>query len=415
MNNEKKLFYGWWMVLLAFLLQGVSFGSLVYSYSVISVVLNEDFNVSRFQLMLPFTAMILAGLFVAPLLGPKLDKYPIKWFLLAGALLLSIGLVLMSWASSIYFVVAIYVLLFAPVQHLLGFLCCSVLISRWFTRKLALAMGLAAIGTSVGGFIFPPLIEWLSDVYGWRMGLRYLGVAMFLFVVPLSLMVCDRPQIRGLFADGADSEPNVSHTPLAGEFNSTALVLRNRQFWLLVLTIALLAGGYNAVLSNLMPLVMSYGISSQDGALLISAMAVSGIAGKLVFGAVADHIDLRYGLAAAVVLLISGIGIFIWSDRYSYFLTASVVMGLSVGGMLPVWGAMVADLFGAVNYGRVMGLMSPLASLGVVGSVPLTGFLFDQTGSYTVAFSLFIGLLAIAVFCIPAIVRNSPQTPAETI
>jgi len=168
MKNDKKWFYGWWMVSLAFLLQALSFGILIYSYSVISVSLNEDFDVSRFQLMLPLTAMILFGLLIAPLLGPKLDKYPIKWFLFAGVLLLSLGLLLMSWSPSMGWILAIFIVLFAPVQHLIGMLCCSVLVSRWFVRKLALAMGLAAIGTSVGGFIFPPLIEWLSQTYGWR-------------------------------------------------------------------------------------------------------------------------------------------------------------------------------------------------------------------------------------------------------
>jgi MFS family permease len=409
MNNDKKWFYGWLMVSVAFLLQAVSFGILVYAYSVISVVLNEEFNVSRFQLMLPMTVMVLAGLIVAPLLGPKLDRHPIKWFLLAGALLLSTGLLLLSWAPSIYVVFAVYAFLFAPVMHLLGILCCSVLVSRWFVRKLALAMGLAAIGTSVGGFIFPPLIEWLSDAYGWREGLRYLGVAMLLLIVPVTLLVRDRPQLQGLFPDGADSEPDVSHAPTSDEFSSTALVLRSRQFWLLVSTLAILAGAFNSVLSNLMPLVMSYGISSQGGALLISAMAAFGIAGKLIFGAVADHIDLRYGLAAAVVLEMVGIGIFTGGDHYLYFIVGSAILGLSAGGILPVWGAMVASLFGSVNYGRVMGFMSPLASLGVVFSMPLTGFLFDQTGGYTVPFSLFIVLLIISLGWIPAIVRKTPR------
>ena len=76
---------------------------------------------------------------------------------------------------------------------------------------------------------------------------------------------------------------------------------------------------------------------------------------------------------------------------------------------------MVASLFGAVNYGRVMGFMTPLPALGVVLAVPLTGLLFDQTGSYTVPFSLFIVLLAISLCWIPAIVRKSPQSVGGAI
>jgi len=411
MTNNKKWFYGWLMVAVAFLAQAVSFGILIYSYSVIAVVLNDEFNVSRFQLMLPMTAMIFSGLFVGPLLGPKLDRQPIKWFLLAGALFLSAGLLLMSWAPSMVYVLAVYALLFAPVQHLLGVLCCSVLVSRWFVHRLALAMGIAAIGTSAGGFFVSPLIEWLSDIYGWREALRYLGVAVLVLVAPLTLLVCDRPQLMGLFPDGADGEPDVSNAPAAEEFSTTALLLRNRQFWLLALTMALLASSYNAILSNLLPLVMAYDVSRQDGALLISIIAAFGVGGKLAFGAVADRIDMRYGLATAVVLIISGISLFILGTQYLHFVLASAVLGLSVGGILPVWGAMIANLFGAENYGRVMGLMSPLPAIFVTITVPLTGLLFDWTGDYDAPFSLLIALLAISLCWIPAIVRKIP-TPA---
>ena len=65
MNDEKRWFYGWLMVAVALVVQAISFGSLVYSYSVIAVLMNEEFNVSRFQLMLPLTAMISSGLFIA--------------------------------------------------------------------------------------------------------------------------------------------------------------------------------------------------------------------------------------------------------------------------------------------------------------------------------------------------------------
>ncbi len=68
------------MVGVALVVQAISFGSLIYSYSVIAVLMNEEFNVGRFQLMLPLTAMISSGLFIAPVLGPQLDRYPIRRF-----------------------------------------------------------------------------------------------------------------------------------------------------------------------------------------------------------------------------------------------------------------------------------------------------------------------------------------------
>jgi MFS family permease len=150
---------------------------------------------------------------------------------------------------------------------------------------------------------------------------------------------------------------------------------------------------------------MLYEVPRQDGVLLISMVAVVGIAGQLIFGAVADKIDMRIGLAAAVILLMAGISIFILGSTYQHFVLASLVMGLSAGGLLPVWGAMIALLFGVENYGRVMGMMGPIIIPFNLIAVPLTGYLFDQTGSYSMPFTLFAVLLALSLLWVPAIKR----------
>lgn len=400
-------YYGWVIVAVAFIAQALMMGSTIYSYSVIAVIINEEFSVSRLQLMLPMTLMTFMGVFFSPLIGVKLDKYPVKYFMLAGSLLLMVGLLLLSLASSIYHVIAIYALLLAPVQVLLGPLCCSVLIARWFSRKLALAMGVAAIGVSFGGFVIPPLIEWLNQQYGWREGMRFLSVGVLFLMAPLTLLVYDRPQLKGLFADGADGEPNASKIPSGSEFDSTKSILGSKTFWLLAITMGVLFSSYAAIISNLLPLVMLYEVTSEDGVLLISMMSVSGIAGKLIFGVVADRIDMRVGLAAAVILLLAGISLFILGDSYPHFVIASLVLGLSAGGMFPVWGSITALLFGVANFGRVMGMMGPIMIPFNLIAVSLTGYLFDQTGSYVMPLTGFVVLLALSLLLVPAIKRPS--------
>jgi MFS family permease len=117
---------------------------------------------------------------------------------------------------------------------------------------------------------------------------------------------------------------------------------------------------------------------------------------------------MRYGLAVAVLLVMAGVCFFVLGHLYWHFVVGSAVLGLSSGGILPVWGALIASLFGGANYGRVMGLMSPIPGLCVVLAIPLTGFLFDWTGAYTAPYLLFIALLGIALCLIPAIVREKP-------
>lgn len=55
------MFYGWWLVGVAFLVLMVSNGSIMYSYSVVAVPLGEAFDASRVTMMLGMTGMTLAG------------------------------------------------------------------------------------------------------------------------------------------------------------------------------------------------------------------------------------------------------------------------------------------------------------------------------------------------------------------
>ncbi|MDZ7782207.1 MAG: MFS transporter [Halioglobus sp.] len=179
-------------------------------------------------------------------------------------------------------------------------------------------------------------------------------------------------------------------------------MLKNRNFWLVALVLSVLFGVYTALLSNLVPFAVDLGISKDRGALLISVIALFGMLGKLIFGVIADNIDLRAGLAAAAALVAIGLLLYL-QGSYTMLLGGSVAIGLAAGGMLPVWGALLAKLFGSDNYGRVMGLMNPfIMPMTVIGS-PLAGHIQDVTGSYRIAFIVFIAALLVAICMLPAI------------
>jgi hypothetical protein len=58
---------------------------------------------------------------------------------------------------------------------------------------------------------------------------------------------------------------------------------------------------------------------------------------------------------------------------------------------------MVPAIFGVANYGRTMGLMSPVIGLTVTPSFALVGALRDSTGSYVLGFQICIGVLMVSL------------------
>lgn len=141
--------------------------------------------------------------------------------------------------------------------------------------------------------------------------------------------------------------------------------------------------------------------------MLISLLALCGMIGKLGFGAMADFVDLRVALAGAIVLVALGLLLFL-GEGFAMLLGGSVLIGLAAGGMLPVWGAMLAWLFGVAHYGRVMGMMNPLIMPMSVIAPPLAGHIYNRTGSYHNAFMLFIAALVLSLFMLPFIRKDAP-------
>ena len=64
--------------------------------------------------------------------------------------------------------------------------------------------------------------------------------------------------------------------------------------------------------------------------------------------------------------------------------------------MLPVWSGMVAAAFGPQNFGRAMGLMSPLIAILVMPGFLIAGWSEDTTGSFVLALRIYVGEIGLA-------------------
>ena len=133
---------------------------------------------------------------------------------------------------------------------------------------------------------------------------------------------------------------------------------------------------------------------------LIMVVAISGLLGKLLFGVAADKIGQKLALWSAQLLVAAGFIVLATEPSYPLIMLACVSIGLAAGGMLPVWGAFIADIFGLQSYGRAFGLMAPIITLFVMVGFPLTGRLYDATGSFSLCLWIFTGLMAVAAILV---------------
>jgi MFS family permease len=402
-----RVFYGWRIVGVAFLAHFVSVGFVFYSYGVLFKALAAEFGGSRLGVGAGLALMSVASGLVSPRLGRVLDRGSIRLVMCAGALLLAAGFVLFSRITALWQFYALLGTLFAVGSPMMGGLAGSTLVSNWFVERRGTALGVAATGISLSGLVMAPTATRLVAEIGWRKSVLLYAAATLVLVLPaVWLVVVNRPEDLGLEPDGdparhpdpRDADPPVlplapgdQLTDHARSFEwSARFALADRNFWVIALAVALNFAANGAMLVHVIPHATDVGFDPLHASYLLSTMAGCGVAGKLAFGWLADRISKRTAFFLASGLQGIGTAAVLATSRYPGLLAGAAVFGLGMGGLVPLWGALLGAAFGRAAFGRVMGLMSPvmlpIQSLGI----PFAGLVFDRTGSYDVAFAVFV-------------------------
>ncbi len=390
------MFHGWKVVAVCMLVFGLANGITAYSYGVLVFPIGSEFGAGRGEMMLGLTVSSFISILLAPLLGSVIDKGQARLLFSGAALLLGLELLLISFAGSVWIFVAVFALTTPLVSTMLGPVGTNTVVARWFARQRARALGILAMGTSIGGLLVPLLLQTLIDNLGWREACRWMALLVPVLLVPcVMLVIRNRPEDMGLHTDGDAVAPEKT----AAQDASTPMpqVFRDISFWRISLAVGVLMAAFTAALSNLVPFALGHGVAGAQAAALMSALAAAGLGGKILFSVFATRIDLKLALLTALLLVALPLASLTVWHAYASMVAAAVCLGLASGAFLPAWSALVARIYGPAVFGRVMGRMQSVTIPMVMVGTPATGYLFDLTGSYDTAFLMFTVAAAVAM------------------
>lgn len=378
-NRVTPWYRGWNMLAVGIFTTAVVLGVLNFSFTFYVAEWVEEFDSSRgFTMLALSAAQICAGVFF-PFAGRAMDRFPIRWIASFGTLVFALALVVVSFAQSVWHIIIIYGVLVAFADALAGPLLAQTLAAKWFRDRRGLAIGLAALGTSIGGFIVPPVVAYFIVEHGWRAANYYVAVLMIVATVPLLMLVVrGQPGPDDDVKKGADQPEREK----AGEKAWSAReILTSRNFWFIVIAFLPLMEMTTALIVNLALWTRDLGVGAQKTAFLMSLMSLMMIAGKVLFGHLADRMEIRLLFYIAVGFLLVSLVLMIGSPSYPLMLIIVVLVGVAVGGQMPLAGILVGRCFGAVSFGAAMGLfylcIRPVAFAGPIG-----GWVRDVFGSY---------------------------------
>ena len=377
--QDKGINYGWVMVLVVFVLNGLAFGSMA-SISVFLKPVSLEFGWSRGQTSFAYTVASLSSAVFGVLWGQVADKYGTKWFGFVGAICMSLVLFALSSLDSIaqfytfYFLFGAMgsALLFSPLYANVGF---------WFKENPGLALGLAASGGAIGQAFIPHLSGILIESSGWKLAYVNLAVIYIFISFPIAFLIKESPW--RINARNQEEE----------EERSFPLSEREVVAWISVAVIFCCIC-MSIPIMHLVPLLTDKGFSLEFATSVLMILMICGAFGRILGGMLGDYI----GALPGYILMSLGQTVFVvWfphliSPTLIYIMAA--LFGFTYSGVmssiLVCTRVMVSAKFGA----RAMSLTSFFGWIGMGLGGFLGGYFFDIYGDYNWAFA-FSGITGI--------------------
>ena len=413
----RAIFYGWWLALLALLLNALMTTPVWGGVGIWLSALEMEFGWSRTQMALAFSLGQLEGSVVGPIIGFLIDRMGAKRIVLSGTFVGGVGFVLFSFVTNLpMFYVSFAVIMLGASMG--GWMPLMVALNKWFDRKRSFAMGIASSGFSLGGVTLLPILAWsvAPEHIGWHMTARWIGVVFLVMAWPLSQLVRNRPEDYGQVPDGESSLGDPSaRAEVDGPVPETGFTareaVRTKVFWLIAIGQASTTMTIVTLTVHLIPSLIDQGLTLQRASFVMAAMLGVSWVSQLIGGYVGDKVEKNVAMAVSSWVMAAGLCLAAFASNPLIALIFAVVYGVGFGARIPLATAIRGEYFGRKAFGTIMGLSTiPMAVFMMMGP-PFAGAMFDARGSYFLAFIVLAGVAVLGGFLI--LIAKKPTMPAS--
>jgi len=391
MKNNGKIFYGWWILAGAFLLNFSGIGIIINSYGVFIKPVTESLGFTRGGFTLYFSIAALCMMIAAPVMGKLLEKFNIRLVMTVCTAMMTVSFVLFSQCEKLihFYILAVFLGIGSAGSHIIPV---SMMVTNWFIEKRGLAMGIVFAASGIGGLIFNPLTNAIILSHGWQNAYLILGIVMGITTIPTAIfLVRAHPGDMGLSAYGSASQ--TVDTPVSESGGLTAMAsFRTSSFWLLAFMILFIAIANMGILHHIVPYLTDLGYSSTTATNLMSLHMAMLVVGKVGLGGLADRIGLSKSLIACLLVFIIAIALLYGASFLWIAVLFNILFGLSISVRTVLPPLMTSACLGPKHFAVIYGFLNIFTTLGTAVGTPLSGFIFDSTKSYNTAFALYMGI-----------------------
>lgn len=432
LNRIPWRFYGLWMLPLCSAMAVVGYGTVYFMWPVFFPVVVKEFGWSAAVAATAFSLGSLHGGLEGPLVGYILDRWGPRIVMFISGILMGVGLMALNWLEkdNIY----LYFIFFGLVVNLgfnAGLYSSSYkLVANWWIKRRAMAITAMTLPCAIAGFICPSVATRCIASFGWRTSCLIMGAAVLVVYIPASLLVRPkRPEAYGLLPDGDEpekfaaaaiekeigdretAEQLLARETLKKEVDWTiGEAIKTAGFWLYSVASIFSAFAGGAVISFAPSHLAARGYSPADYAFFAGFMLLVTLVGRFIVMFLADIFSPKRFQIIAWMLQCAGVLCLANATLDSRYLAwgYGILYGVGYGIQVPITPVIRGWLFGRAAFGKIYGIISCIAMLGLITAPTFAGWIFDTTRTYYIAYMAFG-----AAFCIAAFILAFAKRPTK--
>lgn len=387
LTMNKKLYYGWIIVLMSGLAFFFSAPGQTYSISVFINYYQTERGISSTLISTGYSvATTLSGLSLI-FMGRFVDRYGARRMMIVVGLLLAFTTWYQSFVTHIVFIFIGFFFLRYFGQGSLTLMPNS-LVPQWFEKRRAFAVSLSSIGSLIATMSVPALNFWLIHTFGFETAWRLWGIALMVGFVPLvALFVFNRPEdLKMTMENRTDDKEAVAAALLRLNEESFTLreAVRTSAFWIAGFISTIASMFTTGITFHFFSIMRLRSISEETAALIIGLVAFPAFFMPLIARVILDKVAVHKVFGVTLTWIIISMGWLAWGVRDATTATLFILFyGSAIAIQSVALNVLWPNFFGRKYLGSIRGAATVFMVIGsALGPLPF-GIGYDLSGQYT--------------------------------
>lgn len=382
-----------WTIATGWLCLFTGYGIIVYAYLVCFESWHQIFGWSRGLLSVSFSAGLVIVAITSPLVGKMTDVVGPRKVVIAGTLVLAMGIALLATMEHQWQLFAYYGL------ASLGFsmsssVPVSAMVVKWFPERKGLFNGIVFSGVGTGGFVIGFLSGQLITGLGWVVTLNLLALWIFFVQLPAVFFGIKNPTIsRTPIATTKSSTSKPSHSTKDDGLTLQESI-RTHEFWIIAILLFSALATSTATFSQIQPFLLDVGYPISTANLFVSINGLAAVISKFTYSFLSDRFSVKTILIYASWTALIGPVLMVGVSEYDFPRYLSLVVPVILGSSGTAFSALIAIIsaaaFGRKQIGAITGSLGFALLLGMALGPGFVGLLFEITLGYLIPITVLI-------------------------